>query len=75
MDETEKLGRNWVGLAERKMGASQESICLFPGFCLFVCLFLSRKKKCRKGSHFDHLQLLLIVLNSSPKAQDDQLTC
>lgn len=44
MDETEKLGRNWVGLAERKMGASQESICLFPGFCLLVCLFLSRKK-------------------------------
>lgn len=45
MDETEKLGRDWVGLAEGSMGASQEYVCLFPGFCLSVCLFAFVQKK------------------------------
>lgn len=75
MDETEKLGRDWVGLAEgSREQAKNMSVCFRDFVCLFVCLLLSRKK-CRKGSHFDPLQLLLLVLNSSPKAQDDQLTC
>lgn len=45
MDETEKLGRDWVGLAEGSMGASQEYVCLFLGFCLSVLFAFVQKKK------------------------------